>query len=172
MIQLTLFDIDKSDKKQSLSKRKIKWSYSKREFLRQCLRKYYFHYYGSNLKLALKEKRKEDIRYYKSFSNKYLVFGDIIHKIIAYRILQYKKGNNWDEAAIKSFGYSKVNDAIIASENINRNKEFSEHDNIFMEIIFNEESSEKLRQEGYAKIDSSIENLYNSSNFNALVHGS
>jgi hypothetical protein len=91
-IQFSLF----SDAPVDTSKEaKVKWSYSRRQTLNQCTRRYYYEYYGASARLATADPQKEDLRFLKTLSNRYLRSGDILH--IAIRLF-YKHGedsSNW-----------------------------------------------------------------------------
>lgn len=50
--------------------------------MEQCPLRYYFEYYGSHLRMARDEPRKERLRFLKSLSNRHLRTGTIVHLII------------------------------------------------------------------------------------------
>jgi len=58
------------------------WSYSRREVLEQCPRRYYYQYYGSNARMAKDESQKKTLRFLKTVSNRYLRTGEILHNLI------------------------------------------------------------------------------------------
>jgi RecB family exonuclease len=63
--------------------RSVQWSYSRRNTLEQCPRKYYFDYYGTHKKQALKDPQKALLQSLKPLQNRYERTGEIAHKLIA-----------------------------------------------------------------------------------------
>lgn len=63
--------------------RRIQWSYSKRNELEQCPRKYYFDYFGASARKAKSENRKPLLRKLKSLQNRHERAGKILHLVIA-----------------------------------------------------------------------------------------
>jgi RecB family exonuclease len=63
--------------------RSVEWSYSRRNTLEQCPRKYYFDYYGSVQRKAQCEPQKLLLRSLKSLQNRYERTGEIVHKVIS-----------------------------------------------------------------------------------------
>lgn len=72
-----------------------KWSYSRRGTLEQCPLKYYFDYYGSHLRMAKNEPRKERLRFLKKLSNRHLRTGTIAHLIIRTYFKRMQCGEEW-----------------------------------------------------------------------------
>ena len=62
---------------------KINWSYSRRNLLEQCPRRYYFTYYGTNKKTALQQEGKEFLRFLKDMPNRHERAGTILHLVVA-----------------------------------------------------------------------------------------
>lgn len=77
------------------------WSYSRRNTLEQCPLRYYFEYYGSNLRTAKAEPRKERLRFLKRLSNRHLRVGEIGHLVMRRYFKQLRRGEEWslDRAA-------------------------------------------------------------------------
>ncbi len=93
-IQMALFDERRLEKPSKSGKPAFsKWSYSRRGTLEQCLRKYYYQYYGSNLNTAKNDPEKETLRFLKKLQNRHLRSGDILHFVIRWYLkkLQQKK---------------------------------------------------------------------------------
>jgi hypothetical protein len=90
-IQLSLFDNAQTD---TTEKAQIEWSYSRRQTLERCARRYYYDYYGAKARLATTDPQKENIRFLSTLSNRYLRSGDILH--IAIRLF-YKHGDSSSE---------------------------------------------------------------------------
>jgi hypothetical protein len=110
-IQLTLFGDNQAATPEEA---KIEWSYSRRQTLDRCARRYYYDYYGSKVRVAVTDPLKEDIRFLKTLSNRYLRSGDILH--IAIRLF-YKRGEsardwlvNWARRTYRDdYEYSRSN---------------------------------------------------------------
>jgi hypothetical protein len=73
----------------------IEWSYSRRELFERCLLWYYFQYYGSKSGTAKGEPRKQDLRFLKTLSNRYLRTGQIMHLVIRTYLRHLKDGDKW-----------------------------------------------------------------------------
>jgi len=87
-VQLDLFGNVQTD---TIKRTQITWSYSRRQILEQCTRRYYYDYYGANAHLAASSPQKDDICFLKTLSNRYLRRGDILHLAIR---LYYKHGDS------------------------------------------------------------------------------
>jgi PD-(D/E)XK nuclease superfamily len=72
------------------------WSYSKRSTLEQCVRKYYYEYYGSNKKVASAEPAKDILHELKGVQNRHQRAGDILHRVIGTYLRQAQGGTLWD----------------------------------------------------------------------------
>lgn len=87
-IQLSLFGDAETDTTEDA---RIEWSYSRRQILERCARRYYYDYYGAKTRLATADPQKEDICFLSTLSNRYLRSGDILHLAIR---LFYKHGDS------------------------------------------------------------------------------
>ena len=72
------------------------WSFSKRQVLFQCLRKYYYLYYGANSRTARAEPLKNKLRELKGLSNVHLRSGDILDLIIRTDLRRTSSEDPWD----------------------------------------------------------------------------
>src|SRR5260370_35659974 len=61
----------------------VEWSYSRRSLLEQCARRYYYAYYGANLRDAPDEPDKIRLHRLKKLQNRYTRAGKIVHLMIA-----------------------------------------------------------------------------------------
>lgn len=140
------------------NQKKIHWSYTRRHMLITCPRKYFYYYYASNPKSNYIHKT---LAYrYKMISNKHTVFGEIIHWVISCALRAAQKGKEeWDEERMISFGKKMIEDAIADSVNLKKGKE-PVHDKVFMELYFEEQSSQDILEEGLSKVENCIENLF------------
>jgi hypothetical protein len=62
-------------------------SYSKRDALDTCLRRYFFEYYASAKRLPFDTERKELVRGLKDFTGTYLLAGEVLHWFIEHFLL-------------------------------------------------------------------------------------
>ncbi len=62
---------------------RITWSYSRRETLEQCPRKYYYEYFGATSRKAASEPEKATLRQLKALQNRYERAGFLLHLAIA-----------------------------------------------------------------------------------------
>lgn len=72
-------------------------SYSKREILDSCLRKYFYEYYASAQHTELDAKRKNEVRELKDLSNVFLLAGDRLHWLIEQRLKKPHLSRGWLE---------------------------------------------------------------------------
>ncbi|NJO93346.1 MAG: hypothetical protein HC820_01380 [Hydrococcus sp. RM1_1_31] len=117
--QLSLFDLQEycsEIEKKPTSPSQIKWSYSRRNILEQCSRKYYYQYYGANKNTAKAELNKPKLAILKNLTNRHIVAGLILHNRIRRFINQLQRGESLSlkyllDQAIKDYrqqlGYSK-----------------------------------------------------------------
>lgn len=82
--QPNLFDVSEfSTSIPSTSKiSKVKWSYSRRNSLEQCPRRYYYNYYGASKKVAQNDPDKSKIQFLKTLSTRHLIAGQKLHHYI------------------------------------------------------------------------------------------
>jgi hypothetical protein len=78
-VQLALFNDVQNDEPDD---HQVDWSYSRRQTLEHCARRYYYEYYGAKVRVAVAEPRKEEIRFLSDLSNRYLRSGEILHLAI------------------------------------------------------------------------------------------
>ncbi len=95
-VQLSLFNFQDdylpTQAKKNNAGKLLKWSYSKRSLLEQCLKKYYYKHYGGNKRTAKEEPLKEQLAVLKNLTNRYLAAGIILHDLIRKYIGQMQKG--------------------------------------------------------------------------------
>ena len=109
-------------------KNKTKWSYSRRETMNQCLRKYYYTYFNKS----------DNVDLYKKFSNKHLIVGDIIHFTIekAFKDFKYSQ-KELDIDDLKIYGTGLLKSAFLYTSEFSKNNKIFIPDTvqIFQEII-------------------------------------
>jgi hypothetical protein len=73
----------------------VEWSYSRRNLFEQCLRRYYYTYYGANKRAAKDEPDKELLHRLKQMSNRFTRAGDILHLMIKTYLNKAQEGEVW-----------------------------------------------------------------------------
>lgn len=79
------------------------WSYSRRDLLEQCPRRYYYTYYGSNGRTAHEDPQKAQLRFLKGLCNRYERAGAILHLVIATSLRKAQEGDNWSVQRLQSW---------------------------------------------------------------------
>lgn len=94
--QMTLFGESESEWNNEFDKSKFsEWSYSRRNLLEQCPRKYYYEHYGSNLQTAKNDPQKEKLRFLEVLQNRYLRTGKILHFVVKAYLNKIRQGEQW-----------------------------------------------------------------------------
>ena len=142
---------------------KVIWSYSKRDLLRQCLRRYYFNYYGANKKTAKNEQRKDQIRFLKGITNRYMRTGQILHLAIK---TYFKKSNVYsygDNGLIKWASDIFKKDIKYSSldENDRLKLTFNYQPSILLEYFYKQEDAEKKCMESLERLENALHNFIN-----------
>lgn len=60
----------------------VKWSFSRRNTMETCLRRYYYQYYAAKQEKFTDEEGFDSVKFLKRLSNQYLVGGKILHNLI------------------------------------------------------------------------------------------
>lgn len=74
---------------------KIEWSYSRRQVLEHCPRRYYYQYYGANNRTAKVEPQKGLLRFLKTLTNRHMRIGNILHLVIGTYLKKCQQGEMW-----------------------------------------------------------------------------
>jgi hypothetical protein len=82
------------------------WSFSKRQVLFQCPRKYYYQYFGANSRTAKAEPLKKRLRELKALSNVHLRGGDILDLVIRTYLRRASQGERWDSSRLEGWAVS------------------------------------------------------------------
>ena len=95
-IQMALFGESESEWNNESDKPKLsEGSYSRRNLLDQCPRKYYYEHYGSKLQTAKNDPQKEKLRFLGVLQNRYLRTGKILHFVIKTYLNKIRQGEQW-----------------------------------------------------------------------------
>jgi hypothetical protein len=148
--------------------KKLPWSYSKRELLEQCPRKYYFNYYGANKKTAKKETRKEELHLLKGLTNRFLRSGEILHLAIRTYLKNYKDRSSYSYSGLIDWACDIYNKDIKFSsmtEDKRQRLKLEYTPAILMEYFYNLENAEKLCAELLKRLRVSLTTFFTNPNF-------
>jgi hypothetical protein len=81
----------------------MKWSYSRRNVLEQCPRRFYYYYYGANKRRAKNDDSKERLYRLKLAVNRHTRTGDILHLVIADYLRKAQQGTPWERENLLSW---------------------------------------------------------------------
>lgn len=107
-IQLTMFGEQPEDVMPESTRRHsdismMAWSYSRRTTLDQCVRRYYYEYFGGSKRNAKDEADKEQIAFLRQLSNRYERAGELLHLAIGSYFRKARDGNPWKEGKLESW---------------------------------------------------------------------
>src|SRR5580658_2108349 len=90
----------------------VKWSFSRRNTLETCLRKYYYQYYAAKLEDPGNRMNFDSVRFLKGLSNQHLVGGKIIHNLIRLYLTKAKNGTEFSLDWMKQRAKEKIQQSI------------------------------------------------------------
>ena len=99
------------------SRATVEWSFSRRNVLETCPRKYYYQYYGGKQEKRGSPKELDSLRFLKMLSNQHLVSGKIAHELIRLYLTKAKEGATFKLDRLQSMAREKVRQSITFSEN-------------------------------------------------------
>lgn len=173
MIQLVLFENEINPIEKKL-KPLISWSYSKMNIFNTCRRKYYYQYYGSKKRTALKETNKAKLIELAQLSNKSSVQGNLIHKVIGTYFKKAKIGELWDLKRLENFGIKILKDSLTHSLAIKNGQSITKskyQQPIIKEILYNILTYNDIYSEVCENIRICFTNLFESKEFSQLMEG-
>ena len=95
-IQMSLFGESESEWSNESDKSKFsEWSYSRRNLLDQCPRKYYYEHYGSKSQKAKNDPQKKTLNFLGALQNRYLRTGKILHFVVRKYLNEIRQGKQW-----------------------------------------------------------------------------
>jgi len=71
------------------------WSYSRRSVFEQCVRRYYYEYFGANKRTAKQDPDKEILHLLKRIPNRHERAGQILHLVIGTYLRKCQEGDVW-----------------------------------------------------------------------------
>lgn len=164
----TLFPIDDPIPSSPTGTR-VDWSFSKRQTLFQCARKYYYQYYGASARTAKSEPDKKELREARALKNLNLRAGEIVDVVIQ-TFLSKPTARDWHEDRLVSWASSMVE----ADRKFNRG-ESPENGNSFtpprlMEYLWDFPDADARLEKAKEKIVTAIRNFYRSPAYEMVRH--
>src|SRR5947208_1191301 len=83
----------------------ISWSYSRRQLLEQCPRRYYYEHFGASSHSDTGPAT-DSIRFLKSLQNRYERAGAILHQVIATWFRKAQQGDHWTAERLERWAQS------------------------------------------------------------------
>ncbi len=168
-IQMTLFDeseiglAHESQIKSTLSE----WSYSRREMLAQCPRRYYYQYYGANQRTAKAEPQKAKLKFLKGLSNRYLRTGNILHLVISTYLNKLRQGEQWSPDRLLNWARKIYHDDLEYSRQYEHGTPLPDGNRgpfLLLEFYYGLENTEALCTESEGRLIAALTNFVKSPN--------
>ena len=143
----------------------LNWSYSRRESLEQCTRRYFFQYYATALQDVDMRNRSQ---FLKSVKNRFLRTGELVHLVISTYFKNLKKGKNlsadWAAKWAKElFAKDRSYSARVRAGGVLWQQQYPP--TILDEVINSQENSSALLTHAEEQMVSSIKNFFESPAF-------
>lgn len=138
----------------------VKWSFSRRNTMETCLRKYFYNYYAAK-HFPVTADRMSSIRFLKTLSNQHLVGGKIIHNLIKLYLTKAKTGTEYSLEWLKQRAIEKIQQSIEYTHTIlsGTEKNYEYPPFILQEIVFENAQYREIYQEVEAKVLEALENF-------------
>jgi hypothetical protein len=172
--QLSLFDLLEASKSDSskMAVEKLKWSYSKRSKFEQCLRAYYYVYFGA---LSNQDLHGQHIQFLKALSNRYLRLGSITHLVIKTFFKKAQQGEVWKRDRLINWGLKLLREDRSYSQQHPDGKYIPPGNyppNLLMEYYYGFEDVEDLYDEAETRLRKVLTNFISSQSFTSFrLHG-
>jgi len=143
----------------------IEWSYSKRDLLSKCNRRYYYHYYGFSKKTAFEEPNKKVIQSLKSLDSIPRHMGNTLHLIIQKYFKKAQGGEIWSLDRLLSWANKISREDLVYNRQYNQNHPPTETDpykKLLVEFYYQLKNAEESYADTYAKLTNGLTNFYNS----------
>ena len=143
----------------------VEWSYSKRDLLSRCNRRYYYHYYGFSKKTALEEPNKQTIQSLKNIDNIPLHMGNTLHLIIQKYFKKAQDGEIWSLDRLLGWVNKISREDLAYNRQYNQNHPPTETDpykKLLVEFYYQLKNAEESYADTYAKLTNGLTNFYNS----------
>jgi CRISPR/Cas system-associated exonuclease Cas4 (RecB family) len=137
----------------------VKWSFSRRNTMETCLRKYYYQYYASKLEKSDDKRNLDSVKFLKGLSNQYLVGGKILHNLIRLYLTKAKVGTEFSLDWLKQRAKEKIEQSIDYSNAVlsGTEKKFDFPPFLLQEVYYQNASIREIYQEVEDKIIKALE---------------
>jgi PD-(D/E)XK nuclease superfamily len=157
----TLFPIDDPIPSMPSIGTRVEWSFSKRQMLFQCPRKYYYQYYGASARTAKSDSHKMELRQAKVLKNLNLRAGEIVD-IVIQTFLTKAAAREWTEDRLVSWARS-----ILETDRCFNTSQIAQKEGAFtlprlLEYAWQFPDTDERFQKAEAKVVTAIRNFYRS----------
>ena len=173
--QMTLFE--ESEIQSGTESHKVifsEWSYSRREMLEQCARKYYYQYYGSSLKKSNNDPQKENLHFSKNLQNRHLRTGSILHFVIRTYLNKLRQGEQWSLDRLLSWVRNIYREDIEYSRRYKRGTPLSDEKyppTLLLEFYYGFPDAESLCTKAEGRLIEALTNFVKSQNLEKFREG-
>ena len=173
--QLTLFDTDEIRwTPLKCSSKFSKWSYSRRNVLEQCARRYYYQYYGSLLKPSNSDPQKEKLNFLKNLENRHLRIGNILHSVIRTYLYKQQNGEQWSLNRLLSWSRKIYSKDLAFSRQYEHGNPLPKDDYppvLLLEFYYGWSDAESLCSNAEERLIAALTNFMTSRNFAQFREG-
>jgi hypothetical protein len=136
------------------------YSYSKRDTLESCARRYFYEYYAAAKHVTFDEDRKEGVRYLKGLKSRHLWAGEILHALIQLRLT---KGRDWPNHWFIRQAYQRFDRAVRASRNPSEAMNETYPPPLLSEFVYEEQDAEETAAVTRLKLATALEHFLSDS---------
>ena len=150
------------------------WSYSRRETLERCARKYYYEYYGSKLQKAKNDPQKEKLRFLEKLQNRHLRSGDILHFVIRWYLKKLQRGKQLSLDWLLQWALDVYRKDIKYSQQYERGTSLSNdirHPKLLLEFYYGLLDAESLCADTEKRLITALTNFVENQNFAQFREG-
>jgi len=143
----------------------VEWSYSKRDLLSKCNRRYYYQYYGFSKKVAPEEPNKQAIQSLKNLDNVPLQMGNILHLIIQTYFKKAQRGEMWSLDRLLGWASKISKEELTYNRQYNQNHpptEIDPYKKLLVEFYYQLKNAEELYADTYSKLTNGLTHFYDS----------
>jgi CRISPR/Cas system-associated exonuclease Cas4 (RecB family) len=146
-----------SKKKQKLVK--VRWSFSRRNTMETCLRKYYYQYYAAKHESKLGIPVFDSVKFLKGLSSQHLVGGKILHNLIRLYLIKSKEGTEFSLDWLKDRAKEKIKESLEYSQAIFEGEQFEQQYPPFLlqEVFYKNPDAEEIYREVERKVLKGLE---------------
>ena len=132
------------------------YSYSKRDALESCVRRYFYEYYAAAKNVPFDGDRKAGVRYLKSLKNRHLWAGEILHALIQLRLT---RGRDWSDAWFIQQAFHRFDRAVHASRNLSQAPDEIYPPILLSEFVYEDDDAEETVALARSKLATALEHF-------------